>query len=269
MIRHRHGSEFFLFTQHDHALLSGQLAERIGGGPIDRPSPRTIEGIALHDSGWPLHDDAPTLNPKAEPLHVFETPPVIATRVWTASARRAALVDPYSGLLVSLHGLHLSLMAQASHQSPHDVFELNKFQHAQIELQENLRPQVGLRVDRPLTHGLAAPGESPEEDTLRADFQLLRALDSLSLAVLCSEEMMTTNNTLQANRGGGSITLRTERTSPFSVLVNPWIFSEGAFELPIRFRSLPSKPFHTEKDFQIAYANASAEVRTVLIEKGT
>ncbi|HSU66058.1 MAG TPA: DUF3891 family protein, partial [Tepidisphaeraceae bacterium] len=108
MIRHRREDEFLLFTQHDHALLAGRLAEHISGALIARPSPETIQGIALHDCGWPLHDDEPTINPRGLPLHVFETPPEISTVVWSASARRAANKDPYSGLLVSLHVLNLS-----------------------------------------------------------------------------------------------------------------------------------------------------------------
>ena len=46
--------------------------------------------VSLHDCGWPLHDDRPTLNSQGQPLHVFETPVTLATQVWTASARRAA-----------------------------------------------------------------------------------------------------------------------------------------------------------------------------------
>ena len=63
MIRRRAGNEFWLFTQHDHALLSGQLAAEFGNAAFAPPDPRepVLHGIWLHDSGWPLHDDAPTL----------------------------------------------------------------------------------------------------------------------------------------------------------------------------------------------------------------
>src|SRR5690348_5454801 len=124
MIRHRAGDEFFLITQHDHALLSGRMAEHLSGSPIRKPESTAIQGIALHDCGWPLHDNEPTLNADGLPLHVFETPPQISTREWSASASRASNKEPYSGLLVSLHVLSLSFMSQASHRLPHDVFEL-------------------------------------------------------------------------------------------------------------------------------------------------
>jgi hypothetical protein len=268
MIRHEHGSDYFLFTQHDHALLSGRLAERIGGGPVARPSLQTIEGIALHDCGWPLHDDRPTLNPKGQPLHVFETPPAIATKVWSASARRAANKDPYCGLLVSLHVLNLSAMSQATHTSPHDVFELNKFQHAQIELQEQLRPRVGLRTDRPLTNGLAHPGTSREEDAVLFDFRLLRAMDALSLALLCSEPLKISMSGLLARPGGSEVQAVVERPGEFSVQVAPWLFRDDSLEFEVPFRRLPKGPFANPEDFQSAYGTTVPETVTTRVSRG-
>lgn len=259
MIRHRHGKEFFLFTQHDHALLAGKLAETISGSVLARPSASAIKGIALHDCGWPVHDDHPTLNAKGEPLHVFETPPGIATQNWTASARRAADVDPYAGLLVSLHVLHLSLMSQASHTAPDDVFELNKFQHAQIELQEQLRPKVGLRIDRPLTHGLAAPGTSDAEDLLLFDFRLLRAMDAISLSLLCSEPLSITMDGLRAKPGGEPIQLSVEQLEEFTVRLQPWPFRPGPLQYMVAFRRGPAKAFSDEACFRTAYSQAANE----------
>src|SRR5690242_6538042 len=113
MIRRRDGNDFLLIAQHDHALISGQLAESFGNDRFPPPQPRaqTLIGIAQHDCGWPLHDDAPTLNGEHLPLDVFESPRPIAFRVWTASVEGATKQDPYAGLLVSLHVLSLSVLA--------------------------------------------------------------------------------------------------------------------------------------------------------------
>lgn len=267
MIRHRHGNEFWLFTQHDHALLSGRLAEQISGSVLARPSPQAIQGIALHDCGWPLHDDEPTLNPAGEPLHVFETPPRIATEVWSASSRRAANKDPYSGLLVSLHVLHLSLMSQAAHRAPTDIFELNKFQHAQIELQEQLRPRVGLRIDQPLTHGLATPGTSPAEDQLIYDFRLLRATDALSLALLCSEPMSITMDGLHARPGGEPVHITLTRPAEFRVTLDPWPSQEDALEFPVPYRTVPASRCASNEEFREAYLTTALSIAAVQIAK--
>src|SRR5207249_3009653 len=98
-------------------------------------------GISLHDCGWPLHDDQPTLSKDGFPLDVFESPRAIAIQCWTASVERAAARDPYAGLLVSLHVLNLSVFVSesaASGQSfnmdnPQDRFAMVKFQQREIE----------------------------------------------------------------------------------------------------------------------------------------
>src|SRR5215207_5051766 len=99
MIRRKHGSDFLLITQHDHALVAGQLAEVFGNDHFAAPLPReqTLAGVNLHDCGWPLHDDQPTLNPDGLPLDVFETPRDIGFRVWTASVERTIEMDAYGG----------------------------------------------------------------------------------------------------------------------------------------------------------------------------
>ena len=58
MIRHHLGDDFVLITQHDHAQLSGRLARHVGNSLFSAPTPfqETVDGIALHDCGWPLHD---------------------------------------------------------------------------------------------------------------------------------------------------------------------------------------------------------------------
>src|SRR5688500_16293327 len=159
MIRHRLGEDFILITQHDHAQLSGRLAEHVGNALFAPPTPyqETVDGIALHDCGWPLHDDRPTLNAQGQPLHVLESPMSVAVKVWTESVRGATEKSPYAGLLVSLHVLALSALAQSRDQTPHerfkdarDLFELNKFQHKQVEHQQKMRAALELRTDVPL-----------------------------------------------------------------------------------------------------------------------
>ncbi len=200
MIRRRSGFTLQLITQTDHAAVSGFLAEHLGNDLFARPTADVIAAIHAHDAGWPLHDDQPMLNASGWPLHVFETPPSLSTQIWSASVERAAVLGPYAALLVSLHQLNLSdgvirrgLEAKSGggNFSPRDVFDLNKFQHRQIELQETLRMQIGLRTDIPLTLGLAKRGIDEAEDRLRCDFRWLVLCDSLSLELCCGKPLFS------------------------------------------------------------------------------
>ncbi len=91
---------------------------------------------------------------------------------------------------MSLHNLSLSVIASTQAAGNHEKFdmskmteqfELNKFQHREIERQERLRKELGMNTDRPLKFGLAFAGTDLKEDQLLFNFRLLQAMDMCSL----------------------------------------------------------------------------------------
>jgi hypothetical protein len=267
MIRRRVGDEFWLFTQHDHALLSGELARHFGGVNLFKepePFDRTILGIALHDCGWPLHDDMPTLNSKGEPLDVFETPPHIGLKVWSASADRAATRDASAGMLVSLHALSLSNLAMSqthSHYNWNDPrlrFEMNKFQHARIEMHDVLRGKLGMRTDIPLENGLALRSAEPAEQNLIFNFLLLQAMDKLSLDICCTEMPFPIIPMVPTAPGSQCVHLSVTRSSAEEIRLEPWPCKSAKVEAEISYRVLPAASFENEATFRSDYAAAPA-----------
>ena len=161
-----------------------------------QPLESAIKGVSLHDCGWPLHDDEPTLNKEGKPIDVFESTAAIALKVWTASADRTAAQDPYAGLLVSLHVLSLSVFATTQTPFEHEKFYIDdpqakfgitRFQHHEIERQEQLRMKLGLRTDRPTHHKQQQEVTQKKEDQLTFNFRLLQAMDAISLAACCTQ----------------------------------------------------------------------------------
>jgi hypothetical protein len=277
MIRHRRGNDFLLIAQHDHALLSGLFATHVGSGEFADPDPfrEVVDGIALHDCGWPLHDDLPTLNPKGLPLHVLESPMAVAIRVWSESARRAAEKHPYTGLLVSLHVMALSFIAQTHDPTPHeryrdakDLFDLNKFQHRQAELQETLRRQLGLRTDVPLRQGLAKLGVDAKEDLLLFNYNLLKMCDRLSLDLCCGEPLFESIEDVYAKPGAAPLTLELTHVGEGSMKVKPWPFDAPRLEYDVPGRRVSAVPFESEAAFREAYAAAPAAGLHVRLEPG-
>lgn len=267
MIRHRQGSDFLLITQNDHAVASGLLAKQIGNEMFAQPSPfgPTISAISMHDSGWPLHDDSPTLDEQGLPLHVLESPPQLTTRIWSESTAMAAAVNDYAGLLVSLHGLRLSALAGARGRigKAADVFELNKFQHRQIEIQETLRLRLGLRIDRPLELGLAGPGCDEDEDLLRFNFRLLTAMDQISLDACCSEPLFNSIDGVHPRPGADAISIRVEHRAPFEMGLEPWPFAKPALEIRVPCRRVMARTFSSNAEFRAEYAAAPVESITL------
>ncbi len=279
MIRRHLGRRWLLFTQHDHAQLARDLAEHVGNARFARPEPRepVLAAIGLHDAGWPLHDDAPTLNSRGEPLDVFESPHEIALEVWTASARRAAEVDPYAGLLTSIHVLNLSIYATGhapiNHakwdiSDPRKRFAVNQFQHDQIELQERLRGQLGLHTDRPLKHGLAEGWTEPRERALACHFRLLQAMDLLSLNLCCTEVVAPVIQNVIPGPDERPIMLAVRRLSDEAMQVNPWPFDVPAFEVAIPYRAVPAQPFASREAFLQAWQAAPMETFQVTVSAG-
>ena len=270
MIRRQVDSSFWLFTQHEHAQLSGELARHVGNAQFDKPDERTVQGIAMHDCGWPLHDEQPTLSPKKVPLDVFESPRSITHKVWLASARGAAERDPYSGLLVCLHVLALSAASVSTNQpSRFDTqqlrqqFDLNKFQHSVIELLENLRKQLGMRVDKPLRLGVADGWTEPLEEQLKFDFRLLQAMDQLSLGICCTTVPASATHPLHTRPGSPTVQLQIHRPQTDLLLVKPWPFAEPRFSVSLPYRQIPGRPYVSEDEFRLVLASAARQTLTI------
>jgi hypothetical protein len=275
MIRRQSEAGYFhLIRQDDHARLSGELARRFGNGRFQRPDGRAVLGTESHDAGWPIHDDAPTLNDGGLPRDVFESNREIALPVWTASSERAEAADPYAGLLVSLHGLSLSVYATSQASMKHEKFDVgqmkekflvNQFQHGEVVRQERLRKALRMRDDLPLTYGLAAAGVDEREDRLRFDFRLLQAMDMLSLAICCTEPPAATTQEVHLRPGGEAVKLGLRRAGADLLVVDPWPFEEKRMEFEVPARRVEGRAYESVEAFREAYDRAGVELLKVTI----
>ena len=279
VIRREAGENFLLLTQHDHALIAGELAERFGNdNDFARPEPRepALRGVRLHDCGWPLHDDEPTISPDGKPLDVFETTREIALRVWTASVERAAAVDRYAGLLVSLHVLSLSVFASSQTDFAHEKFDLSepaekfavsKFQHRELERQENLRTQLGLRTDKPTHQKHPHEVRQKTEDQLTFNFRMLQAMDFLSLAACCTKPPAAQSQDVMPRPGAKPIKLAVVRVGD-DVTVAPWPFDQSRIELKIPVCRIPARRYTNNDDLRAAARGGASEVLTCVVMPG-
>ena len=258
MIRRALGDQFLLFAQHDHAQLSGQLALHYGNRNFTKPQPleATLRAVALHDCGWPLHDEAPTLNKDGLPLDVFETPLDVAINVWQAGVERVADQDVYTQLLVSLHVLGLSGFAAARQHDRREQFELNKFQHRQIEKQVELRRQLGLATDVPLKLGLAVRSDIEPEENLRRNHNIVQIMDRISLGLCCTDLVFEKIESIVPRPGASALTLNFTRSDDFALRVQPWPFDQEQIELAIDCRAVPAAKYESVEEFRKAWADA-------------
>jgi hypothetical protein len=173
----------------------------------------------------------------------------------------------YVGLLVSLHVLRLSDLAvrhaadpERRSRSPRDLFDLTQFQQREIARQGRLRPKLGLRLDVPLTLGLAAPGIGEADDRLRFDSKLLQAMDTVSLMLCCSELLFPTVEGVLLRPGGMPATLQMTRQGDGPLVVEPWPFKTEHLQFDVPCRRLKAQPYADQSEFQAAYATAAQEM---------
>lgn len=266
MIRRRVGNQFILITQDDHARLSGELARHLGTSRYARPSPfdEFTAAVTLHDAGWPEHDRAPELNKDGYPIDVFETTRDIALRVWPGAPIATAAGGPWAELLVSLHILALSanIIARSAGGREDTIparFEMNKFQHREIERQENLRRRLGLSTEIPLTLGLADENETSDalEAHLRCHLRWLQAMDALSLA-LCCTDVPIPHVEIHAQPGAYTETLHFRRDRN-DVTVTPWPFAGEQIQVDIPCRAIPARQYATVADLHAEIAGATPQ----------
>jgi hypothetical protein len=262
MIRRSIADEFLLVTQTAHARLAADLALEIGNQQFSSPLPRqpVLDAIAMHDAGWPAHDESPTINCHGQPAHALEMPLDIMLPIWANSTDFAAAKHPYGGLLVSLHGLSLSARAHVTATDMPLVFALNKFQHRQIEVQETLRLQLGMRVDRPLHHGLAKFGTAPEEDLLLFDFSLLQLADQLSLNLCFGEAKQPEMANVFPRPGQKAITVRFDFAKSAHFFVDPWPFAKDELHVQFPSRRIPARTYSDHADLCRTYSTAAGQL---------
>jgi hypothetical protein len=212
--------------------------------------------VAAHDCGWPLHDDRPTLNKDGMPLDVFQTPLDVAIAVWQAGVEKVAGEELYTQLLVSLHVLGLSGFAATRQHDRREQFELNKFQHRQIEKQVELRRQLGLAVDVPLKLGLAVKSDIAAEEQLRRNHNIVQTMDRISLGLCCTELMFEKIEGIVPRAGAAAVTLNFSRSEDFALRVEPWPFDVERIEVEIPYRAVVARKYENDQEFRRAYGDA-------------
>ncbi|HEX3358605.1 MAG TPA: DUF3891 family protein, partial [Tepidisphaeraceae bacterium] len=138
-------------------------------------------------------------------------------------------------------------------------FEINKFQYAQFELQESLRTQLGMRTDIPLHCGIAKESIDPVEQKLASNFQLLQAMDKLSLCICCTRPPFALIEPMLDGPGGRPSPLTISRPEPQKLKIQPWPFDVSAIGVEIPYRAVPAEKFADEQKFREAYASSSVQ----------
>jgi hypothetical protein len=172
LVQYRRDGGARLFRQHDHALLSGQLAAAWTG--IGRaPTPLGFELVlatALHDIAWRDLDEAPMLDPEtghALPFHAYPLDEKVSA--YRRGLDEVGRLHPYAALLASLH-----------YTSFPDVEGLGTLLEAESERRISLRETLELGAY--------------DEGRIARDLEFLKLFDSLSIFLCLTPPSASTDD---------------------------------------------------------------------------
>lgn len=230
MIVQRRLSEIRLITQHDHGLLSGELASRWRDPDSgDRLSSVLIVVAKLHDFAWEAIDDAIIhWCQRGLPADFTSYPEEEKLVVYQQGIEELSNIHPYAGLLLSRHYSAFSTEERAP----------------MFTTRERIRRKR-------LTDECLNRGFDPSQ--IEADFELLKVLDVLSLLIcvtppgsLQEDWPVWLNPSPLLKKRGMSATWRGE-----ALTLDPFPF-DAPIESVIPYRLLPdeidrAKPFHLDQ----------------------
>lgn len=171
MICREHDGTFIMVKQHDHGLLSGELAKWFRSERVPEPArrPEVLRAISNHDRGWIDLDETPLWNDEDEVPYTFIDFPIVPKLSFYGKGLDEIEADtPYGALLCSLH--YDRLIEVSGEDSP----ELTQYREREEERRARIRRD--LEQSDPI-------GEAE----LYYDTRLLQFCDDLSLYVALNE----------------------------------------------------------------------------------
>jgi Protein of unknown function (DUF3891) len=167
---------FFVFEQHDHALVSGAMARR--WTPPPTPFESTVFAVENHDVAWrELDREVLWDDERTRPVSFIEYPSAPKVRAYAGGIDVVEARDPYAAYLCSMH--YATVVAGSKHPDEQD------FARHERERQERLR--LGFSRE--------------ESENLERNLRLLKVCDGLSL-FLCLNEPGRTGRLFPPYEGG-------------------------------------------------------------------
>lgn len=232
VIVQRRAGELRVFRQHDHALLSGELALAWREAENERAvSDVLVLATSLHDLSWRRADAEPRFNPGTGRPHDFlDFPRDAKFRDAAKGIGRVARLHPYAAVLVSLH------YATFTGAPPW-------FVSREADRRRRMLGQLGLR----------APGV----ERMGEDLALLRLFDVLSLHACLTppgaagSDVPSWLSGSYATPDGGRIDVRW--IDGETLAATPFPFGDRPLQLRLPFRELVAERFAGAEQLRAAW----------------
>jgi hypothetical protein len=243
-------------TQPDHGTQTGLIAQAWGNDDVPFASPHP-DGARLaarhHDDGWAIWERHPTLDSATQqPIQFHGVRAREHLAAYRAGIARAAQIDPWAGLLVSMHGVGLYNDRYGSYRleelaeqdlTPDEEGLVGQFFQDMAELQAELYEQA--TGHRSL--------QAHADHQVRTDYLALQVWDRLSLQFAFRHAADGVISPLPESGGQ----LRCRSAGQFMLALDPYPFADDRVDLPVSARLIDDRVYRTPEDFIAALADTA------------
>jgi hypothetical protein len=257
LIIREQSDQLLIIRQTDHAFLAGFFAREWGNAEFPRPEPfeSFCLAVAEHDNGWNEWELLPTLDAKTRTPYTFMSIPTEEhIALYQRAIERLVKVDHYAALLVSMHCAGLYDRARATMPGYSAKYVKSTETSLVTDFVSRLRlQQLRLKVDlraNPATRELVV------EETLKANFERLEALDRLSLHLCLNPQENCVIDAVPSDEAGNEVDLDLRNEGGNVLTLAPYPFRREMLEVSILARRIPKRVYVDDVDFQKALAQA-------------
>jgi hypothetical protein len=254
IIRKASPTQLVVIGQTDHSRLVGQLAAHWGNADFAAPTPyeSVVRAATFHDYGWLRYETSPLINAESGEPYQFLQVPLTATQLgaYQWSLDWMADIDPYAGLIVSMHrtGLWKARYQTIKHPSGYNI----KTMTPEIEafLLRNEAWQERERARRP-------------HDEVWTNYRLMQTWDLLGLYFCCQEPYADHIEPVPTRYGSGDdagTRLSMTPAGPGRVAFDPYPFDIRPCRVQLAFKPLAATAFPSVEAFRRAYFQAGTQV---------
>jgi hypothetical protein len=258
IIRKGDGPGLVLIGQTDHSRFVGQLAAHWGNREVATPQPYTpvVRAATFHDFGWLRYETSPLLDAgSGEPYQFLQVPMTdaqLGAYQWALDWMSA--IDPYSGLIVSMHrtGLWRGRYGVMKHPAGYSL-NVPAVRNPAVE-QFVERNEAAQRAQR----------AAFDDDGVWINYRLMQVWDLLGLYFCCQdayEDVIDPVPVSYEDRDGGVRMALTPRGNG-QVQFDPYPFDVRPCRVQLVTRRLTQRRFADEEAFRRAYFGAEVELLT-------
>jgi hypothetical protein len=251
IIRKDPSGGLILIGQTDHSRFVGQLASHWGNGEFEAPTPyeSVVRAATFHDYGWLRYETSPAIDPDSGEPYAFLQVPMTETQL--ASYQWAldwmADIDPYAGLIVSMHRTGLWKGRYRTIAYPAGRYNLTTLSpdvQAFIERNEAWQERQRATLD---TKGVAI------------NYRLMQVWDLLGLYFCCQapyEDHIEAVPTSYADADGEGVRLSMKPAGPNRVEFRPYPFDVRPCRVQLSFKRVARRAYEDVEAFRRAWFQA-------------